>query len=173
MLVVRRLALLVAAALVAAACSTTGSASTPASSPAGAPGVTIGTASSANFGTVLTGPTGMTLYTYAPDSATSSKCIGECAAEWPPLVTTGQAMAGSGVTGQVGTLTRADGATQVSYAGHPLYYWEGDTKAGDVTGNGIDGFAVATVGGAGAAPAASAAPAAPAAAPASTTPYRY
>ena len=65
-----------------------------------------------------------------------------------------------------------DGTTQVSYGGMPLYYWQGDTKAGDVTGNGVEGFSVATVGGAGAVPQASAA--APAkAAPAPTAPSLY
>jgi predicted lipoprotein with Yx(FWY)xxD motif len=175
MLVVRRLALLVAAALIAAACSSAGSAATPAptaGASAAAAAITIGTASSPSFGTVLTGPSGLTLYTYAKDTSTSSTCTGECATEWPPLVTTGQAMAGAGVTGQLGTVTRSDGTTQVTYSGHPLYYWEGDKKAGDVTGNGIDDFAVATASGTGAAPAASA-NAAPAAAPASTAPYKY
>ena len=51
--------------------------------------------------------------------------------------------------GQLGTLTRGDGTTQVTYAGMPLYYWQGDAKAGDVTGDGVAGFAVATVGGVG------------------------
>jgi predicted lipoprotein with Yx(FWY)xxD motif len=178
MLAIRRIALFAAAALVAVACTGAGSApsaaapSAPSSSAAAgqsaAAAVTIGTASSTSFGTVLTGPTGMTLYTYAPDTSAVSKCTGECASEWPPLVTTGQAMLGAGLTGQLGTLTRPDGTTQVSYGGRPLYYWEGDKKAGDVTGNGIDGFAVASVGGAKAAPSA-----APAAAPASVTPYKY
>ena len=101
---------------------------------------------------VLTGPTGMTLYTHAGDSATSSTCTGACATAWPPLTATGQPMAGTGLTGKLGTLTRADGTTQVTYAGLPLYYWQGDKKAGDVTGDGVNGFAVATVGGAGSAP---------------------
>ena len=48
-------------------------------------------------------------------------------------------MGGFGVTGQLGTLTRADGTTQVTYAGKPLYYWQGDTKPGDATGNGVTG----------------------------------
>jgi predicted lipoprotein with Yx(FWY)xxD motif len=176
----RRIVLLAATALLAVACTGAGaapSANPPASAAApsaAAAGVTIGTASSANFGTVLTGPTGMTLYTYAKDTATSSACTGQCATEWPPLVTTGQAMAGTGVTGQLGTLTRSDGTTQVTYAGRPLYYWQGDTKAGDVTGNGVGGFSVATVSGAAAAPAASAPAAAPAAsAPAASGGYRY
>jgi predicted lipoprotein with Yx(FWY)xxD motif len=169
MLAFRRIAVLVAAALIAAACTGAGAApSAPsATSSSAAAAVTIGMASSGNFGTVLTGPNGMTLYTYAKDTATSSACTGQCATAWPPLVTTGGAMAGAGVTGKLGTLMRADGTTQVTYGGRPLYYWMGDAKAGDVTGNGIDGFSVATVAGA-AAPAASAP-----AAPASTTPYRY
>ena len=87
---------------------------------------------------VLTGPTGMTLYTHAGDSATSSTCTGACATAWPPLTATGQPMAGTGLTGKLGTLTRADGTTQVTYAGLPLYYWQGDKKAGDVTGDGVE-----------------------------------
>jgi predicted lipoprotein with Yx(FWY)xxD motif len=147
---------------VVAACTSAGASPTPSSAPASAAaGVTIGTASSATFGTVLTGPTGMTLYTHAGDSATSSTCSGQCATAWPPLATTGQPMAGTGVTGQLGTLTRADGTTQVTYGGLPLYYWQGDAKAGDVTGNGVNGFSVATVSGAGPAPSASGAAPAP------------
>jgi len=76
-------------------------------------------------------------------------------------------MAGAGVSGQLGTLTRPDGSTQVSFAGHPLYYWQGDTKAGDVTGNGVEGFSVATAG------AAAPAPAASVAAPAPSAPVKY
>jgi len=174
----RILTLLATAVLVVAACSSAGAnpatqapvaagASSPAavaSSPAGA---IVGSASSASFGMVLTGPNGMTLYTHAGDSATSSTCSGACATAWPPLAATGQPMAGTGVTGQLGTLTRADGTTQVTYDGLPLYYWQGDTKAGDVTGNGVEGFSVATVGGAGAMPLPSSA------APASSAPGKY
>jgi predicted lipoprotein with Yx(FWY)xxD motif len=103
----------------------------------------------------------MALYTHAGDSATSSTCTGGCASAWPPLATTGQPKAGSGVTGQLGTLTRADGTVQVTYGGLPLYYWQGDTKAGDVTGNGVAGFSLAKVGGAGSVPSASGAAPAP------------
>jgi predicted lipoprotein with Yx(FWY)xxD motif len=133
----RFVALLVTAVLVVAACSSAAAYPAPVgggpSSAAGAAGVTVGSASSADFGTVLTGPNGMTLYTFAGDTATSSTCTGSCAASWPPLATTGQPTAGAGVTGKLGTVSRADGTTQVTYDGHPLYYWEGDTKAGDVT----------------------------------------
>jgi predicted lipoprotein with Yx(FWY)xxD motif len=146
--------------LVVAACTSGGASPVPSAGGASAAaGATIGTASSANFGNVLTGPNGMTLYTHAGDSATSSTCGGQCATAWPPLVTTGPPSAGTGVTGQLGTLTRADGTMQVTYSGLPLYYWQGDTKAGDVTGNGVNGFSVASVSGSG--PSASPSAAAP------------
>jgi predicted lipoprotein with Yx(FWY)xxD motif len=168
MSVTRILSLVAVAAIAVAACSS--SYASPAQIGGGAssaPGVTIGTASSPDFGTVLTGPNGMTLYTHAGDSATESTCTGACAAAWPPLGTTGQPTAGAGVRGQLGTVPRADGTTQVTYGGLPLYYWEGDAKAGDVTGNGVEGFSVATVGGVGAQPDSSPA------APASQSPGRY
>ena len=140
--------LLATAVLVVAAC-TSGSAATAPTGGGASTGAaaTVGTVSTSNFGTVLAGPNGLTLYTHAGDTATSSTCSGACAAAWPPLETTGAPMGGFGVTGQLGTLTRADGTTQVTYAGKPLYYWQGDTKPGQVTGNGVDGFSVATVSG--------------------------
>jgi predicted lipoprotein with Yx(FWY)xxD motif len=161
MSVPRLIAALVTAVLLAAGCTSTTASPAPSSGAAGAAGVTVGTAKSATLGTYLTGPNGMALYTHAGDSATSSTCTGGCASAWPPLATTGQPTAGSGVTGQLGTLTRADGTVQVTYGGLPLYYWQGDTKAGDVTGNGVAGFSLATVGGAGSVPSASGAAPAP------------
>jgi predicted lipoprotein with Yx(FWY)xxD motif len=151
--VLRRLGALVATILFVAACTTGGAGSSPSAGgpsagASGAAAVTVGTATSASLGTFLTGPNGMALYTHAGDSATSSTCSGSCATAWPPLAASGQPMAGTGVTGQLGTLTRADGTMQVTYAGLPLYYWQGDTKAGDVTGNGVDGFSIALVSGA-------------------------
>ena len=149
MSVTRVLALFATAVLVVSAC--TSSAASPTTAGGGASsaaGASINAANSPDFGMVLTGPTGMTLYTHAGDSATASTCTGGCATAWPPLATTSQPMAGPGVTGQLGTLTRADGTTQVTYRGLPLYYWQGDTTAGDVTGNGVDGFSAATPDGA-------------------------
>jgi predicted lipoprotein with Yx(FWY)xxD motif len=166
----RLLALLGAAVLAVAACSS--NAASPAAVGGGAPaaaGTTVSTASTPNFGVVLTGPNGMTLYTHSGDSATTSTCTASCATAWPPLETTSQPMAGTGVTGQLGTLTRADGTVQVTYAGLPLYYWQGDKKAGDVTGDGVDGFAVATLGGVGSKPI----PSAAAPAPSSPGTYSY
>jgi predicted lipoprotein with Yx(FWY)xxD motif len=143
----RALPLVAAAILLVAGCTSSAASPSPiGGGPSSAAGIIVGAASSPGFGMVLTGPNGLTLYTHAGDSATSSTCTGACATAWPPLASNGQPMAGSGVTGQLGTLTRADGTTQVTYAGLPLYFWEGDKKPGEVTGNGIEGFKVATVG---------------------------
>jgi predicted lipoprotein with Yx(FWY)xxD motif len=170
MRVTRVLTLFATAVLVIAGCTSSGAA--PAAIGGGASnaaGVVVDAATSQSFGTVLTGPSGMTLYTHVGDSATSSTCTGGCATAWPPLTTTGQPTGGTGVTGKLGILTRTDGTTQVTFGGLPLYYWQGDAKAGDVTGNGVEGFSVATVGGSGSLPQAS--PAAPA--PASPGTYGY
>jgi len=115
-----------------------------ASSPAsGAADVNLGTAGS---GPILTGASGLTLYTHTGDSATASTCTAGCATAWPPLTVKGggQPTAATGVTGTLGTLTRDDGSIQVTYNGKPLYFWMSDTKPGDVTGDGVNGFAIAT-----------------------------
>ena len=67
---------------------------------------------------VVTNAQGFTLYSFAPDTATTSKCNGACAQIWPPV--TGPATAGQGVTGRLGTITRSDGSKQATYDGHPL-----------------------------------------------------
>ncbi len=112
------------------------------SSPAG--GVVVSVATT-GLGPVLAGPNGLTLYTRKGDTATSSTCTGGCAAAWPPLTVAagGKATAGPGVHGTLGTLTRADGTTQVTYNGLPLYGWQSDTKPGDTTGQGVGGFSIA------------------------------
>ena len=139
-----------------AACSASGGSPGTSSATASQGGTSAGTgavvvvaASSSSLGTFLTGPNGMTLYTHAGDTPTSSACTGACATAWPPLtvVAGGQATAGAGVTGMLGTLIRADGTTQVTWQGQPLYYWQSDTKPGDATGDGVNGFSVAKVGG--------------------------
>ena len=116
---------------------------------AGAGEVTVGTASSPSLGTYLTGADGKTLYTYAGDGPNDATCTGQCATAWPPLTVAAgeQPTPGAGVTGKLGTMTRADGATQVTYEGLPLYYWQGDAKPGDTTGDEVNGFSVAKVGG--------------------------
>ena len=164
----RRLAGLVGVALMVAACGAAATASpttaplvlptqapvdtaspaAPAATPTPAPatgGVVVGTATT-SLGVVLVAPNGLTLYTRAGDSANTSSCTGGCLASWPALTAPagGTASAGTGVTGTVGTFTRADdGTMQVTYKGLPLYFWKSDSKPGDVTGQGIGGFSVA------------------------------
>jgi predicted lipoprotein with Yx(FWY)xxD motif len=103
------------------------------------------TTATTSLGAVLTGPNGLTLYTHSGDTATSSTCTGGCASAWPPLTVPAGASAtgGTGVTGTFGTLTRADGTIQVTYNGLPLYGWQGDSKPGDTTGDGKNGFSAA------------------------------
>lgn len=89
-------------------------------------------------GTALTGANGMTLYTFAQDSANASACSGGCAAKWPPLtVASGLPTAGTGVTGDLTTFARSDGSMQVAYDSQPLYYYADDTAPGDANGQGV------------------------------------
>ena len=86
--------------------------------------------------TVLTNAKGFTLYWFAPDSRVASRCTGSCAAYWPPV--TGTPKAGPGVTGKLGTIKRPGGASQVTYDGHPLYTYIGDSAPGQARGNKLD-----------------------------------
>jgi predicted lipoprotein with Yx(FWY)xxD motif len=94
-----------------------------------------------DVGDVLTGPSGRTVYLFEKDKSPKSTCSGECANDWPPLMASGKPSAGSGVkASMLGTSKRSDGKEQVTYNGHPLYYYEGDKKAGQTAGQGIDAF---------------------------------
>ena len=86
--------------------------------------------------TVLTNANGRTLYSFAPDTPTASKCYGSCAAYWPPV--TGTTTAGHGLPGNVGTIKRTDGTEQLTYNGHPLYTYIGDTAPGQAKGNNLN-----------------------------------
>ena len=88
--------------------------------------------------TALTNAKGLTLYWFAPDTMTTSNCNGTCAQLWPPVH--GPVTAGPGVTGSLATITRADGATQATYNGHPLYSYAADTAPGQANGNGISAY---------------------------------
>jgi predicted lipoprotein with Yx(FWY)xxD motif len=99
-------------------------------------GVTLKTATIDGI-TVLTSANGYTLYRFAPDSPSASRCTGSCAVYWPPV--TGTPAAGPGVTtGKLGTIKRPGGATQVTYDGHPLYTYIGDNAPGQARGNKLD-----------------------------------
>jgi len=106
--------------------------------PPAAPAGTSVTLKTATIGrvTVLTNANGLTLYWFAPDTATTSKCAGPCAAYWPPV--TGSPRAGPGVTGTLGTIKRPDGSVQATYGGHPLYTYVGDSGPGQAHGNNLN-----------------------------------
>ena len=121
-------------------------AATQASSPA-ATGQPSGTATvslaaiSGIPGQALVGGSGRTLYLFQADKNRTSACSGACAAAWPPYIVTGTPQAGSGVNqALLGTIIRPDGTMQLTYDGHPLYYFVGDTGPGTDKGQGIDGF---------------------------------
>ena len=90
---------------------------------------------------VLVDAKGLTLYTFKNDEAAPGKsvCNGACATAWPPLITTGATkVSGSAKAAELGTTKRDDGAMQVTYGGHPVYTFAGDTAAGQTTGQGLD-----------------------------------
>jgi predicted lipoprotein with Yx(FWY)xxD motif len=92
-------------------------------------------------GTILVDSKGITLYDFVKDKGTTSVCYGACAALWPPLLTTGKPVAGPGVRASLlGTTKRKDGKLEVTYGGHPLYYFVTDRKPGQTTGQGVDQF---------------------------------
>jgi predicted lipoprotein with Yx(FWY)xxD motif len=99
---------------------------------------TVNVANNSKYGSILTDANGMTLYVFLNDTSTTSTCSGACASLWPALLTNGNPIAGNGVDGtKLGTTTRADGSVQVTYNGHPLYYYAKDSAAGDTNGQGI------------------------------------
>ena len=131
-----------AAAAVLAACgssatSSAGGGSTSTGSPVAA---TAGSLKTATIGgvTVLTDARGFAVYSFAPDTMTTSDCNGACAAAWPPVK--GPVTAAAGLTGKLGTIKRSDGSAQATFDGHPLYTFVKDTGPGTDTGNGVSAF---------------------------------
>jgi len=107
-------------------------------------------ASNTALGQILVDSNGMTLYVNKSDSATTSDCSDACAQNWPPLMSTSdqEATLDQGVSGQLGQLARADGTTQVTFNGRPLYYYKGDQNPGETSGQGIGGmWSVVVLGG--------------------------
>ena len=96
---------------------------------------------STHLGRVLVDSKGITLYDFVKDKGTKSVCYGACAALWPPLFTTGKPIAGPGVRASLlGTTKRTDGKLEVTYGGHPLYYFVSDRKPGQTTGQAVNQF---------------------------------
>jgi predicted lipoprotein with Yx(FWY)xxD motif len=134
------------AVLAVAACggsASTGSGSPSPSAPAAAT-ATVSVAMNAKLGQILVDGNGRTLYLFEADKGSSSTCYGACATYWPPLLTGGAPMAGTGVNvSLLGTTRRSDGTTEVTYGGHPLYYVVTDHNPGDATGQGVSNFGAA------------------------------
>lgn len=96
----------------------------------------------APYGQFLVDGQGMSLYLFLNDTAGTSTCYDGCAVAWPPLLTKTKGIkAGKGINeSMLGTVERKDGSLQVTYNGHPLYYYATDKKPGDVTGQDLDQF---------------------------------
>jgi predicted lipoprotein with Yx(FWY)xxD motif len=153
-LVMPAIVLAAAGGLLAAACSSgSGTAASSTTKPAtpGASGATGGGGGGAAAvsartlpgipGMALTGHGGRTVYLFSADPMHKSTCTGACATAWPPVTASGMPHAGSGVSqAKLGTIHRAGGTTQVTYNGHPLYYFSGDTGPGAAKGQGVKAF---------------------------------
>jgi predicted lipoprotein with Yx(FWY)xxD motif len=115
--------------------------------------VTVSSTSVSGVGDVLVDPDGMTLYYLNTETPGNIMCTGSCATSWPPLLLPSgvtSATAGDGVDAtKLGTITRPDGGTQVTYDGKPLYLFASDTSAGQATGQGVAGFYAVTASGSG------------------------
>ncbi len=155
------IAAVAAVALTVAACgssssssSSAGSAATPVSSSNGYGGSSASNTSSAPSGsavairtakgpdgTYLTGASGKAIYLWVADSHDKSVCSGACAQAWPPVTVKSMPTASGGaVSSDLGTISRSNGTKQVTYQGHPLYYFVGDTHSGTIAGQGNNGF---------------------------------
>ncbi|HEX8856108.1 MAG TPA: hypothetical protein VF752_10945 [Thermoleophilaceae bacterium] len=94
-----------------------------------------------SLGMMLVGPSGRSLYLFLKDKKGKSACYNACASGWPPLTTKGKPTAGKGVKASLlTTVKRKDGTMQVVYNHHPLYYYAGDSKAGQTSGQGLNQF---------------------------------
>ena len=102
---------------------------------------------STSLGKVLATSTGRTLYLYTSDTTNHSNCTGGCASAWPPLMTKGKPLAGMGVKKSLLSTAKRGLKLQVTYNGHPLYTFTGDSSAGQTTGEGSGGFYVVTAAG--------------------------
>ena len=120
----------------------TSAASTPSSAASSAPSgqAAMLKTEKTSMGTVLANAQGRTLYWFAIDTATASKCTGGCTSIWPPVAGSPQLSSGVSAPGKLGTIKRAGGSLQATYNGHPLYTFSGDSATGQVKGNGINSY---------------------------------
>jgi len=131
-----------APAATGATTSTSPSTSTAASSTTASASAVVITTKHGKYGTILAaGPKKMTVYMFEADKGSSSSCTGPCAKAWPPVTSSASASAtGAAATADLGRITRTDGTTQVTYKGHPLYFFASDKDEGDAYGQGVKAF---------------------------------
>ena len=112
-----------------------------ASAPSSQSGSASVSVADSSLGQILVDGNGKTLYLFEADTSTQSTCSGGCAQAWPPVTTKGAPKAAGGASASLlGTTARSDGTTQVTFGGHPLYSFTGDTKPGDTNGEGSTAF---------------------------------
>ena len=139
------LALVTAAVVIAGCGGSAGSSSgtgyskaAPTTAVSGAPTVML---APSKFGKILVDSRGRTVYDFVADKTRASTCYGACASLWPPLTVSGAPKAGPQISASLlGTTKRTDGTAEVTYNGHPLYYYAGDTKPGQTTGQDLNQF---------------------------------
>jgi predicted lipoprotein with Yx(FWY)xxD motif len=144
-------------ALIAAGCGSAGTSSSRSGTGYAAPAAAVTSASASraaahadtvatrhtSLGDVLVDAHGRTLYLFEKDQGMTSACSGACASIWPPLTAT-RAVAGSGLSAaKLSIAKQPGGASDVTYAGHPLYTYVGDTKPGQTKGQGLNQFGAA------------------------------
>jgi predicted lipoprotein with Yx(FWY)xxD motif len=135
----RRLIVLAALAALGATLAVGAGAATRSSSTAS--GGTVIKLRSSSIGKVLSDSHGFVLYMFLGDKGKRSSCYGTCAGYWPAVLTKAKPKASTGAkAGLLGTTRRKDGTLQVTYAGHPLYRFALDSKAGQTKGEGLDDF---------------------------------
>jgi predicted lipoprotein with Yx(FWY)xxD motif len=124
------------------ASSATAQPSSPAAASSGTAAMTIGLQSVSGIdGKILADGQGRALYLFTGDKSSTSTCAGACASAWPPVTASAMPMAGGGVSQSLlGTSKRADGTEQLTYNGHPLYYFSADTGSGMAKGQGLNAF---------------------------------
>jgi predicted lipoprotein with Yx(FWY)xxD motif len=134
------LAALAFAAVALAGCGSGGTSASALPKTASGRPATIGVASS-GLGNIVVNSKGRSLYVFGKDSGSKSACLGACSANWPPLRADGKPTIGSGLKSSlVGLSRRSDGASQVTYNGHPVYLFVGDKSAGQTSGQGVNAF---------------------------------
>jgi len=131
------------AAVSLAACGGGGGHATSAAKTPSGRSPTIGVASNGSLGRILVDSQGRTLYLFQKDTGTKSTCTGACAAAWPPAQANGKPIVGSGLTASKLGTTSSAGKSQLTYNGHPVYLFSGDSKAGQTNGEGVTAFGAA------------------------------